>query len=335
MDEIYVKAFVAFVVGALVYNLIDSMKLCNKNIVEGQSAGAGAGTCIPDETNSDADAEETCAIRTEEDSCESSGDNGDSQPCKWEPAGYEPGQTDAQKYGPTGTITLNNIMDDINKSLFPSDPITGLPLFIGVVSKLAGVTNTTKPSTSEIESASGVFANVHSLSDLGNPLNSEALDLIELIMRNFIKLDPDTLNTNILAQFPNLGSNICDNDINIYVYAFSLLLYNKKMDDDKMGYIINISNRLSKYVPDILEKIQDLYKNCNDNDRYDPKKAKVLSGLYHKLFKNNKTIINFNGISDLMESLENVKTIYIVLFMVCATYILVKFMGMFNMKVNM
>lgn len=107
------------------------------------------------------------------------------------------------------------------------------------------------------------------------------------------------------------------------------------MDDDKMGYIINISNRLSKYVPDILEKIQDLYKNCNDNDRYDPKKAKVLSGLYHKLFKNNKTIINFNGISDLMESLENVKTIYIVLFMVCATYILVKFMGMFNMKVNM
>jgi len=43
MDEIYVKAFVAFIIGALVYNLIDSMKLCNKNIVEGQEV---TGTCI-------------------------------------------------------------------------------------------------------------------------------------------------------------------------------------------------------------------------------------------------------------------------------------------------
>ena len=102
-----------------------------------------------------------------------------------------------------------------------------------------------------------------------------------------------------------------------------------------MGHIINISNRLSKYIPDILEKIQELYQNCENSQLYNKDKAQILTSLYQKLFKNNKTIINFNGISDLMKSLENVKTIYIVLFMICFTYIIVKFMGMFNMKVNM
>ena len=57
--------------------------------------------------------------------------------------------------------------------------------------------------------------------------------------------------------------------------------------------------------------------------------------MYNRLFKNNTTVINVKGFSNLMKSLENVKTIYIVLFMVCFTYIIVKFMGMFSMKLNM
>ena len=113
MDEIYVKAFVAFIIGALVYNLIDSMKLCNKNIVEGQ----GAGTCILNENAVKAIDDvtaETCADITVLESCNNWRE---SDSCKWEPAGYAPGQTDGQKYGPLGTNSLNNIMDDINKSL--------------------------------------------------------------------------------------------------------------------------------------------------------------------------------------------------------------------------
>ena len=139
-----------------------------------------------------------------------------------------------------------------------------------------------------------------------------------------------------MSTFINPGNDLCNNDINIYIYALPLLLYNKTIDTSvEMGYIINISNRLSKYIPDILDKIQELYQNCGDDTAYDPKKAQILKGLYQNLFKNNKTVVNFNGISDLMKSLENVKTVYIVLFMICFTYIIVKFMGMFNMKVNM
>ena len=52
------------------------------------------------------------------------------------------------------------------------------------------------------------------------------------------------------------------------------------------------------------------------------------------MFKNNTTVINFNGIGNLMKNLDKVKTVYIVLFMICLTYIIVKFMGMFNMKID-
>ena len=65
------------------------------------------------------------------------------------------------------------------------------------------------------------------------------------------------------------------------------------------------------------------------------KKIYIKNGIIFVSDKNNKTVVNFNGIGDLMKSLDNVKTVYIVLFMICFTYIIVKFMGMFNMKVNM
>ena len=336
MDEIYVKAFVAFIVGALVYNLIDSMKLCNKNIVEGQSTGDGTCSKVAGITGSqraDSVLEATCNAKTSKVDCEPTNAPDGSNVCFWTPSTAS--QNDGQKYGPLGTNSLNNIIDDIDKSLFSSDNDSDQLYFRTKISKLAAVTGTTKLAQTEITNASGVFANITSLSDLGNPFNSEALDLIELIIRNFIKSDSDTLKTQLASSFFQ-SEDLCANDINIYVYAFSLLLYNKSIDSSvEMGHIINISNRLSKYIPDILDKIQELYQNCENSQLYNKDKAQILTSLYHKLFKNNKTIINFNGISDLMKSLENVKTVYIVLFMICFTYIIVKFMGMFNMKVNM
>ena len=52
------------------------------------------------------------------------------------------------------------------------------------------------------------------------------------------------------------------------------------------------------------------------------------------LLKNNETKISFTGFNQIMTKLEKVKSIYIILFMVCVTYITVKFMGMFNMNMN-
>jgi len=336
MDEIYVKAFVAFIVGALVYNLIDSMKLCNKNIVEGQSTDSPppgkcskvAGLAGPRAVQV---TEEKCNARTSEEVCQPPTEDGNNV-CFWTP--YTASRIDAMN-SISSPNQLNNIIDDIDKSLFSSDHDSDQLYFRTKISKLAAVTGTTKLAQTEITNASGVFANITSLSDLGDPFNSEALDLIELIIRNFIKSDSDTLKTQLASSFFQ-SEDLCANDINIYVYAFSLLLYNKSIDSSvEMGHIINISNRLSKYIPDILEKIQELYQNCENSQLYNKDKAQILTSLYQKIFKNNKTIINFNGISDLMKSLENVKTIYIVLFMICFTYIIVKFMGMFNMKVNM
>ena len=358
----YVKVFVAFIVGALVYNLIDSMKSCNLKVVEGADGDDPPPTAPTPETDPDPGTppdddvpptnNETIIhlfnpVPTVASCMSDTSKNGDDPApqasckklksqkkcknsisgCKW-------------VVPPTAQNTLHKkdvteIIAVIKTQLFDTDISSIGSPFLNLLKKLAKVTNT--GTTADVfTSASGIFYNINSLSDLGDPFHSEALDLIELIIRNFIKSPSDALKTD-MANFLFDGEDICANDINIYVYAFTLLLYSEKSDaieDEKMGHILNISNKLSKYIPDILDKIQDLYKNCPETSPHDPKKAKLVSGIYHKLFKNNKTIINFNGISDLMENLENVKTIYIVLFMICATFVLVKFMGMFGMKVN-
>ena len=339
MDEIYVKAFVSFIIGALVYNLIDSMKLCNKNIVEGQSTdsspSAEPGTCtkVAGRTGPRAASvtEATCNARTSEVECQPLTEPVGSNVCLWTPS--------ASQFDALNSISspnqLDEIIADINNKLFLSETDSDGPTFITVLKQIAGATGT-DTNDAVFTRPAGIFNNVNSLSDLGNPFNSEALDLIELIIRNFIKADTDTLRTGPMSILINPGNDLCNNDINIYIYALPLLLYNKTIDTSvEMGYIINISNRLSKYIPDILDKIQELYQNCGDDTAYDPKKSQILKGMYQNLFKNNKTVVNFNGIGDLMKSLENVKTIYIILFMICFTYIIVKFMGMFNMKVNM
>ena len=107
------------------------------------------------------------------------------------------------------------------------------------------------------------------------------------------------------------------------------------MDGNTYSNVITISNRLTKYIPDLLEKIQNmLNKNCLDQVNYDSLKEDVLSKIYSTLLQNNVTNISFTGLDQIGKKLENVKTIYIVLFMICLTFIIVKFMGMFTMKLN-
>ena len=107
-----------------------------------------------------------------------------------------------------------------------------------------------------------------------------------------------------------------------------------KVIDNDFTNILNISNRLSKYLPDILEKIQELYEDCAENSNYDSNKAQITNRIYNKLFKNNQTIINFKGFKDLVNSFVNAEPYIKVILMMCITYIIVKFMGMFNMKID-
>ena len=43
--------------------------------------------------------------------------------------------------------------------------------------------------------------------------------------------------------------------------------YSIKVDSDLTQEYINISNRLSKYIPDIVEKVQKLNKTCEGKDK--------------------------------------------------------------------
>ena len=140
--------------------------------------------------------------------------------------------------------------------------------------------------------------------------------------------------------FKNEEKNTCSDQINMYIMAFFVTIYTNRMltgnmDGNTYSNVITISNRLTKYIPDLLEKIQNmLNKNCLDQVNYDSLKEDVLSKIYSTLLQNNVTNISFTGLDQIGKKLENVKTIYIVLFMICLTFIIVKFMGMFTMKLN-
>ena len=180
-----------------------------------------------------------------------------------------------------------------------------------------------------------ILDNISSLSDIGDSVNIETLDYIELIVRNMLEVDNQTLKQRISATFfdGQDTNTICLKDINLNIMTFMILIHNNIINKDEFVNVINISDRLSKYVPDLFNKLEELYEDCPKNSNY--YKSQILSSVFNKLFKNNTTVINVKGFSNLMKSLENVKTIYIVLFMICFTYIAVKFMGMFNMKLNM
>ena len=151
----------------------------------------------------------------------------------------------------------------------------------------------------------------------------------------------DELFKNINANvFSNIKDETCSDQINMHIMAFFVTLYTNRMltgnmDGNTYSNVITISNRLTKYIPDLLEKIQNmLNKNCLDKVNYDSLKEDVLSKIYSTLLQNNVTNISFTGLDQIGKKLENVKTIYIVLFMICLTFIIVKFMGMFTMKLN-
>jgi len=187
--------------------------------------------------------------------------------------------------------------------------------------------------------------NINNFNDFGKSNNINSLNYIELIIRNFIARDINTLyveiNKVLGADISSEGDSVpimCSQDLTIYALVFLLYLYgitgNRSLDPNTYSNSKNISDKLTKYIPDIMGKIQQLYIEKCQSDSIDPLKNKIVEDIFNILLKNNETKISFTGFNQIMTKLEKVKSIYIILFMICITYVAVKFMGMFNMNMN-
>ena len=84
--------------------------------------------------------------------------------------------------------------------------------------------------------------------------------------------------------------------------------------------------------PKILEKVQKLNNGCEDTDKKE--KSTIMDVMVHRLFKNNNTIINIGSLDSLVNELNKLDRVYGVVILLCITYMIVKFLGMFSMKVE-
>ena len=160
--------------------------------------------------------------------------------------------------------------------------------------------------------------------------NEDALNFLEMIVQQIIGMDDLSFRTFMY----NLGGGpeiYCKNDINEYIISIILLQYNKIKSDRKDSYI-NISNRLSRYIPDILERVQNVNSTCDDEDI--SARSNIMDVMFYRLFKNNNTIINIGSLDALVNELNNLPKVYGVVILLCITYIIVKIFGMFNMKLE-
>ena len=300
MINTYLKLILSFLMGVLIYHIIKKTCSC-KQTVEGQT-------------------DDSEKIPVEE------GPGGEQR-------GLKLGSLVSPKKEKILNESFNNILttmetiigeDDLNKNV-------DFKTFIKFLPKI--VNNNVKFPTS--------INNIKNLSQIGLSENSDILDAFELFLIKFNAMSDDELFKNINEHvFKNEEKNTCSDQINMYIMAFFVTIYTNRMltgnmDGNTYSNVITISNRLTKYIPDLLEKIQNmLNKNCLDQVNYDSLKEDVLSKIYSTLLQNNVTNISFTGLDQIGKKLENVKTIYIVLFMICLTFIIVKFMGMFTMKLN-
>ena len=177
----------------------------------------------------------------------------------------------------------------------------------------------------------GAIDAVSTFEQFGN--NSEALNYLELIVIEISNLDNNRFKKFIDNLF-NVGDYCTiDDDLNAYIISMLLLeYYSIKIDNDLTQEYINISNRLSKYIPDIVEKVQKLNKGCEGKDK--KVKSTIMDVMVHRLFKNNNTIINIGSLDSLVNELNKLDRVYGVVILLCITYMVVRFLGMFSMKVE-
>ena len=317
MINTYLKLILSFLLGVLIYHII--IKTCScKQTVEGQTTSTSSPPSPPGGTKNPTPL----------------GPGGTDDPTQMDLSPDSNEKKNRIKLDEIGTnqgfdkILINIEMVLKSDKLYNNEEYQN---FINFLPKI--VNNSVKFPTS--------INNIKNLSQIGLSENSDILDAFELFLIKFNAMPDDELFKNINTYvFNNEEQNTCSDQINMYIMAFFVTLYTNKMltgnmDGNTYSNVITISNRLTKYIPDLLEKIQNmLNKNCLDQVNYDSLKEDVLSKIYSTLLQNNVTNISFTGLDQIGKKLENVKSIYIILFMICLTFIIVKFMGMFTMKLN-
>ena len=335
--DLLIKCFIAFCIGAIVYKFISDRYLTN--IIEGQCMIANrGGDCIrntkptiisavgdnPTLQCSDIDNPEEYCIN-----CRPDGSLPDGEYCgccMWsepttvfQPTEPTPGNPDTTVMDtiPIENVKefINNINDDIFKSSI-RDNIDKVRL---------ALVPTNKP-VPEIPPSINLISTFEQFGEI-----PEALDYLELILMNIAALD--TVNFKLFIESIMNSAEYCSTNEDLNTYMISIILlqyYNIKIASEQK--YINISNKLSKYLPDILENIQQLNINCNNPIKTE--KSSIMDTMIYRLFKNNNTVINIGSLDSLVNELNKLDRVYGVVILLCITYIVVKFLGMFNMKME-
>jgi len=300
-SDLLIKCLIVFCIVVIVCNLIYSSKLCNKDLVEGQEgicswSGSGSGSASG------------CSEFVEEEECVGN--------CIWtvieDPAPAPPSP-------PDNTDNIKSTIKYINENIF-NKPVKGI--LSSMIKKIPpGIIDRAIPMPKSIDATT-------TFDQFGD--NEDALNFLEMIVQNIAGMN----DRSFMTFMYNLGggaTRYCENDINEYIISIILLQYNKIKKEKKDSYI-NISNRLSRYIPDILEKVQKVNRTCEGGGI--SARSNIMDVMFYRLFQNNNTIINIGSLDALVSELNKLDKVYGVVILLCITYIVVKIFGMFNMKLE-
>jgi hypothetical protein len=316
-SDLLIKCFIAFCIVAIVCNLIYSSKLCNKDLVEGNyydeliaRAEAEAAILAQGGAEQDEGGEEGGVAGGGE---EGGGEEGEGD----EGGGEEGGVAGGGGTRVSGTTSTpdNTIINNINENIFNKSIQHTLSY---VLKKIPGSAHASLPISIKATTTFDQFGD-----------NEDSLNFLEMIVQKIVDMDNSVFKRFVEDLYADPGS-YCEKDINEYIISIILLQYNKINTEKKDSYI-NISNRLSRYIPDILEKIQNVNITCGNDISA---RSNIMDVMFYRLFKNNNTIINIGSLDALVNELNNLPKVYGVVILLCITFIIVKIFGMFNMKLE-
>lgn len=308
--DLLIKCFIAFCVGAIIYKFISDR--CSCGIVEGQNDNTqppppppNTPPLLPADPALEPQvvAPETATLLPADPALES--------------------QVEAPETVSIG-VPINNItefINTVNQNIFMSS-------IKETISNVIGALQSDKFSEDNIPNSINATT---TFEDFG--VNNEALNYLELIVIEISNLDVNEFKEFINRLFQVGDYCNTDDDLNAYIISILLLeYYSIKVDNELTQEYINVSNRLSKYIPDIIEKVQKLNKNCEETGK--KVKSTIMDVMVHRLFKNNNTIINIGSLDSLVNELNKLDKVYGVVILLCITYMVVRFLGMFSMKVE-
>ena len=178
------------------------------------------------------------------------------------------------------------------------------------------------------------------ISELGNPNNRKDLLYVEAKIIKFITIDPKSVSRCLDIVY--ITDKICEKGLSSN--AVEMLGYFLRLNTEESGdikYRDNmriISNRLLKYLPDIIKKIisvAEFYESKHCNDQLS-KNTMMLREIYVNLFeKNNRLSFDYPdlGIIEFFQDFK--KNIYTkTLLLIFIAFIITQFIGLFSVQYN-